>query len=380
MDAAACGSATPCGGATPCVCGEIRAAKGYATSGWLPFDRYLQIILHHPRVGYYGGGNVRFGDGGDFYTAPVMSPLFGEVVAGQAAQVLEKCGGGLLELGGGDGHLAEQILSALPPSVPYAILETSAPLRARQQQRLRRFGGRVVWLDALPDSHCGVILANEVLDCLPFRLFIKRQESWQERGVGESNGTLIWQERPPTDSVWQRLADLPLVAAPLADGYQTEISPQAEALTATLTHLLSRGCLLFFDYGFGRAEYYHPQRAGGTMMCHRKQRADADPLADAGDKDVTAHVDFSAIATAATDAGGRLDGYATLANFLINGGILDLLKRHIGDDLLYARHAAAANKLLAPQEMGELFKCIAFSKGDAPPLSAFSSGDVRHRL
>ena len=350
------------------ICAEILRA-----GGWLPFDDYLRIAMSHPQYGYYGSGRVRFGDKGDFHTAPTLSPLFGETLAAQMMPVLKTVGGGVLELGGGSGALAEQLLASLPPNTPYYILETSTPLMQRQRHRLRDFSG-VRWLDSLPHAHTGIIVANEVLDCVPFRLFVKNSGKWHERGVGCVDGKLVWAERMPTDDIWRRLLEFSL-----ADGYQAEISPQAEALTATLVKVLTKGCLLFADYGFGRQEYYHPQRAEGTMLCHRDHRTDSHPLIDAGDKDITAHVDFTAIAAAAAASGGELAGYSTQAGFLLGGGILDLLQRHINDTVTYVRHAASVNKLLAPQEMGEFFKFIAFCR-DAPPPSAFAFADIRHRL
>lgn len=344
--------------------------------GWLAFDEFLTHAQHHPRYGYYGSGRVQFGASGDFYTAPTMSPLFGATLAQQLPPILQD-GNGILELGGGDGHLAEHILTALAATgqrPPYAILETSAQLRQRQQQRLQAHP-QVQWLDRLPDAHRGIIIANEVLDCVPFRIFHKQNGDWLERGVCRENGELTWAERPPDDDAWRVLGDLPL-----ADGYQSEVSPQAEALTRTLTTRLQYGYLLLIDYGFGAAEYYHPQRRQGTFRCHRAQQVDDNPFIDIGDKDITTHINFTAIAQAGMDGGAQLCGYTTQAHFLINGGILELLQTQLGDDERYARLAAGVNKLLAPHEMGELFKCMTFSKGDVPPVAAFGKDDMSHRL
>ena len=339
--------------------------------GWLAFDDYLQIVLHHPQFGYYGSGRVRFGSNGDFYTAPTISPLFGDVIAEQLSPILTHCNDGILELGGGNGSLAEQILSTLNGKhIPYTILETSGALRQRQQERLQRFGN-IRWLNALPKSYDGVILANEVLDCVPFRMFIKYNGSWLERGVIVNGSDIAWQDSIPKDSAWQKLATFNL-----PDSYQTEINPQASALVNTLVRILRRGCLLLIDYGFEESIYYHPQRTMGTMMCHHRQQTDAKPLTNIGNKDITAHVNFTDVANAGIAAGGKVLGYATQAKFLINGGITERLAAYYGDTIQYAKLAAGVNKLLLPHEMGELFKCLALGKGDAPIPTAFTTNRI----
>ncbi|MGU9951217.1 MAG: SAM-dependent methyltransferase, partial [Gammaproteobacteria bacterium WSBS_2016_MAG_OTU1] len=217
------------------------------SGGWVPFARYLELALHHEQVGFYGSGRVKFGAGGDFITAPCLSPLFGRVLARQSAQIINACGGDILELGAGDGHLAATIIESMPAQCRYFILETSAALRVRQKEKL---SDKVQWLDELPDSFNGVIIANEVLDAIPFSLFIKRGGEWQLRGVqAESDGALIFRDTiAPDDFMRQRLQEMEL-----SDNYQTEISPAAEALTRTLCQILQRGAVIIADYGFGRA-------------------------------------------------------------------------------------------------------------------------------
>lgn len=354
--------------------GACRRAVACA-GGWIPFDRYMDIALHAPEVGFYGGGRVRFGISGDFVTAPHVSPLFASALARQAAQF----GGAVLELGAGDGALASGMLAALDAdgiAADYRILETSAALRARQRERLRDMPA--TWVDEIPADFCGLILMCEVLDAVPFKLFAKRAGAWRERGVRVRDGSLEWEERSGEENeALERLTPLDL-----PDGYQAEVSPRAEALAATLCGNLKEGAVLVCDYGFGRAEYYHPQRGCGTLMCHRAGRADSDPLESPGDKDITAHVDFTAIAVAGAEGGASLAGYTSQAHFLVNCGIAGALeeasRRESAAD--YAALAAGAHKLLEPHEMGELFKFMLLAKGEIPPPCGFAEGDRRRQL
>ncbi len=349
--------------------------------GWLPFDRFMAIALYEPGLGYYARGARIFGPlpggsgggegGSDFVTAPELSPLFGRALARQVLQVLDAAGAdGVIEFGAGSGALAEQLLGALGGRVArYSIVDLPGDLRARQQRRLAAFGDRVHWLDALPGRIEGVVLGNEVLDAMPVQLLHWDGEAWFERGVACAGAALAWADRP---------TDLrPPVAGPFAPGTVTEIHPQAGAFVRTLAERLHRGAAFFVDYGFPEAEYYHPQRSGGTLMCHRAHRADTDPLADVGAKDITAHVDFTGLALAAQDAGLEVIGYTSQARFLFNCGLADLLANA---DL---RERALAQKLVTEHEMGELFKVIGFARGidfgAAGPIG-FAAGDRTHRL
>lgn len=354
-------------------CRQAVLAAIAQADGWLRFDEFLQLALHDPRYGYYGSGQVQLGAAGDFHTAPLLSPLFAETLARMIP--MYSSGGDILELGGGDGTLARQLLDCLPATAyrHYYILETSAALAARQRQTLKDYP-QAKWLTSLPAQHQGFILANEVLDCVPFRLLVREDQQWRERGVAADGDTLLFQTRDIADA--EAVSHLPAHA----DGYQTEISPQAAALTATLAACLNRGCLLFADYGFGRDEYYHPQRDSGTMMCYYRQRSDDNPLIQVGEKDISAHVDFTAIAYAGLQGGCRLAGYVTQAQGLINCGITEQLAQYMGNTETYARATAGAHRLLAPQEMGESIKWMGFTKGNVPPPPAFTSGDIRHRL
>ncbi|MBS4095677.1 MAG: SAM-dependent methyltransferase [Sulfuricella sp.] len=352
-----------------------------ASGGWLSFARFMELALYAPGLGYYSGGAAKFGAAGDFVTAPEISALFGRTLARQAAQILEASGGDLLELGAGSGKLAFDLLGELQhlDRLPrrYYILEVSADLRQRQGERLAPYAERVEWLDALPDAFTGLILGNEVLDALPVHLVEWRADGLAERGVVWRDEGFEWANRP--------LKDSPLhdVAAQLAlpAGYRSEIGLAAQGLLATLAERLERGAALFIDYGFGAREYYHPQRSDGTLMCHFRHRAHDDPLAYPGVQDLTAHVDFSAIAAAGVAHGLALAGYTSQAHFLLNCGLTDLLGETSPEQAgTYLPLAAQAQKLVSPAEMGELFKVIAFAKGLEIPLCGFARGDKRHTL
>jgi len=343
--------------------------------GWLPFDRFMALALYAPGLGYYAAGDRQFGalpaSGSDFITAPELTPLFGAALARQVNQALQACGGReLCEFGAGSGALAEQLLSAGLPIDRYTIVDLSGTLRQRQQQRLARFGDRVRWVSELPDAIHGVVVGNEVLDAMPVQLLHFDGARWHERGVVVDGEGFAWQDRPT--------ALRPPVEAPFVPGTVTEVHPQARAFIATLAERLQRGAAFFIDYGFPEAEYYLPQRHGGTLMCHQAHRADPDPLVEVGAKDITAHVDFTGIALAAQDAGLEVVGYTTQAHFLINCGLVD--------DLAQAdvRTRANAQKLLLEHEMGELFKVIGLARGcDASFMQAplgFLHGDRTHTL
>ncbi len=351
-----------------------------ANGGWIPFARYMERALYMPGLGYYSGGAEKFGAGGDFVTAPQISPLFGRVLARQFAEVLKHTGGGILELGAGTGLLAAQVLGelrALAMDGPYSILEVSGNLRARQQQTLHAFTGKVNWLDRLPEKFTGIIFGNEVLDALPAHLVHWTGSGPLERGVIWRGGGLGWQDRPIADPALldqARALDLPA-------GYVSEINLAAPALVKTLAERLESGLLLFIDYGFGRSEYYHRQRHMGTLRAHYRHHALDDPFYLPGQCDLTAHVDFTAVADAALEAGLDVCGYATQANFLLAGGITALLAETPVDAAAsYLPLSSGVQKLLSPAEMGELFKVIGMAKKNAPCPSAFSLGDQRHRL
>lgn len=359
---------------------EIRAA-----GGWIPFARYMELALYAPGLGYYSGGARKFGAAGDFVTAPQLSPLFGRCIARQSAQVLAEAGGSVLELGAGSGNLASQMLLELErlDSLPvhYEILELSADLRERQASLLRATAPhlfpRLRWLDRLPAKLNGLVLANEVLDALPVNLVAWRETGIFECGVAVAGDGFSWEERAMPSGP---LLDEARRLSPGPD-YVSEICLAVPALVASLARILERGMLLFVDYGFGRAEYYHPQRAAGTLMCHYRHLAHDDPFAWPGLNDISAHVDFTAVTEAGLSQGARLLGFTTQAHFLVNCGITDLLAGASPEDAArYLPLAAQAQKLLSPSEMGELFKVIALGKGLEAPLVGFARGDRSRAL
>jgi SAM-dependent MidA family methyltransferase len=341
---------------------RIRAEVA-AAGGWIPFARYMELALQ----AYYGRSDRQFGAQGDFVTAPELGSLFGRTLANQIRQIPF---GRVLELGAGSGALADTLLKEL--DCEYLILETSAALRARQAARL---GNRVTFLDALPSAFRGVVIANEVVDAMPVHLV-----RWQEGGVFERGVTLAdnlaWADRPASGEL---LEEAKAIDVPVP--YESEIGLAGRAWMRTLGERLEEGTIFVIDYGFSRREYYHPQRAMGTLMCHTRHRAHGDPLVQPGEQDITAHVDFSALAHAAREAGLDVLGYATQAQFLVNCGITDVLAQaNLDNALRYAPIAAEAQKLLSPAEMGELFKVLALGRGVKKPLLGFSQGERSHTL
>ncbi|MGC9162364.1 MAG: class I SAM-dependent methyltransferase [Thiomonas sp.] len=386
---------------------QLRAAL-HAGGGWLPFDAYMQQALYAPGLGYYTGQAGQFGDFGsdsDFVTAPELSPLFGRTVAAQVAQVLQHTGlQTVVEFGAGSGKLAAQVLAELDrlgcAPRQYAIVEVSGALKHLQMDTLQRIAthlaDRVQWWRRLPDAFEAVVIGNEVLDAMPVKLLARHENGWMERGVAQEGDDLVFADRPTL----LRPPDPEAQALPV--GSVTEIHPQALAFVRTLAERLSRGVALFIDYGFPQREYYHPQRHMGTLRAHYRHRALDDVLLWPGLTDITAHVDFTAVALAAQDAGMDVLGYTSQANFLLNCGLLDLVAEEFAagpppvapssaaalcaataapGGSHYLRQTAAVNKLLGESEMGELFKVIALGRGVIDlPLRGFARGDRTHTL
>ena len=354
------------------------------SGGWIPFHRYMELALYAPGLGYYASGATKLGAAGDFITAPEMTPLFGRTLARFAVPVLAQSGGDVLELGAGSGRLAVDLLLELEAlgCLPgrYRILEVSPDLCQRQRQLIGQQAAhllsRVEWLDRLPESCAGLVIANEVLDAMPVHLIHWSDGVPQERGVIWSGNGFAWRDRPIAEAA---LAG-EVAALPVTGDYLSEICPAAPALVTSLAGCLTLGLLLFIDYGFPRAEYYHPQRHMGTLKVHYRHRSLDDPFFLPGLADITAHVDFSAAALAGTAAGLELSGYTSQANFLMDAGILDLMLAMEPTSPAYLRAASAAQQLLQPMEMGELFKVLALGKGMPDDLPGFRRGDRRSAL
>ena len=376
---------------------DLIAQKIAISGGWISFAEFMHMALYTPRLGYYSGGARKFGQSGDFVTAPEISPLFAQTIARQAAPILAASQGCILELGAGTGKLAADLLLELVElkQLPkqYFILEVSDHLRQIQRETLQKklpqdLFERVVWLSHLPPSPLGgegwgegskgffgLILANEVLDALPVHLVLKNKGELFERGVAFEDD-FVWQEKPLKNKEFAQEAH----GVCLPEQYLTEFCPAASGLVRSLADTLTQGAILLIDYGFSAREYYHPQRDQGTLMCHYQHYAHDNPLINIGLQDITAHVNFTQIASACEAHGIRLAGYVSQAQFLINCGMLEIMAQHSPDSPQYMQLAAAAQKLLSPAEMGELFKVIAFTKNYDLPLIGFAEGDRRHTL
>ncbi|MDB5892744.1 MAG: hypothetical protein JWQ88_275 [Rhodoferax sp.] len=372
--------------------------------GWIGFDRFMALALYTPGLGYYANTSLKFGSmptamengqrvaGSDFVTAPEMSSLFGRALAVQVAQALEATGTREdWEFGDGSGALASQLIEALGDRIDrYTIVDVSGVLRARQQQALAAHAGKVAWADALPAEIRGVVVGNEVLDAMPVQLLARVEGEWFERGVavaarGTPDDEKASDEEDPRDDDGApveaifRWEDRPTSLRPPLDiegphDYLTEVHAQAVAFVHTLADRLVQGAAFFLDYGFPEHEYYHPQRSGGTVMCHRAHRADPDPLAEVGLKDITAHVDFTAIALAGQNAGLEVLGYTSQARFLMNCGLLQMME----DGSVMDR--AQAVRLIHEHEMGELFKVVGFARTLPFDAIGFTEGDRSHTL
>ncbi len=343
--------------------------------GWLGFDRFMAMALYEPGWGYYTNALQKFGampaSGSDFVTAPLMSPLFGQALAVQVKQALAATDTQeVWEFGAGTGALAKQLLASLGDAIGrYTIIDLSGTLRSRQADHLLEYADKVRWLDHWPEVIEGVVVGNEVLDAMPVQLLQRKNGVWHERGVVSVGDGFAWQDRP---------TDLrPPVDIEGQHDYLTEIHPQAEAFIASLAERLKAGkggAAFFLDYGFPEAEYFHPQRHMGTVMCHQLHQADDNPLVDVGQKDITAHVNFTGVALAAQDAGLEVLGYASQAWFLLNLGLAE----QMANASLAER--SKAQRLINEHEMGELFKVIGFSTSADWAALGFSQGDRSHRL
>lgn len=360
-----------------------------AQGGWISFATYMAEALYTPGLGYYSGGAHKFGPGGDFITAPELTPLFGQALASQVQQIMGLSAPHVIEAGAGTGLLAADLLlelelrGALPES--YAILEVSGELRERQFDTLAakvpHLASRVQWLDGLPERFSGALVANEVLDVMPVHLIAWRPEGIFERGVALGDeGRFVWADQPAAGKVAEAAValDLPL---PEEGEYVSELNLAGRAWVAEWAARLDQGAMLLVDYGYPRAEYYLPSRSTGTLLCYFRHHAHGDPFVWPGLNDITAFVDFTAIAEAGFEAGLDVLGYTDQANLLFNCGVLDCLARRAPEESTdYIRAAKALQRLTGPHEMGELFKVIALARGISQPLIGFLRGDRLHAL
>jgi SAM-dependent MidA family methyltransferase len=347
--------------------------------GWISFTRYMELVLYAPALGYYSGGAAKLGKDGDFTTAPEITPLFGATLTHVMADLMAQTGPNVMEFGAGSGKLAFDILSELASMGvtvdSYAIVDLSGELRARQQETLKDFP-QVKWLDQIPASFSGVVVGNEVLDAMPVNLLVKTESGWLERGVTFADGQFAWSDRPCEPSLAGQIPE----AESLPLGYVTEVHPVAAGFMRSLGASFGNAAAILLDYGFPAHEYYHPQRMQGTLMCHYRHHSHPDPFYLPGLQDITAHVDFTAMARAAIDGGLDMLGYTSQAAFLIDAGIGDMLLRTPPDDAMrYLPQANAMQKLISPAEMGELFKVLVVGKGVALPPN-FARNDRSHRL
>ncbi|HMV63048.1 MAG TPA: SAM-dependent methyltransferase [Zoogloea sp.] len=357
--------------------------------GWISFATYMGEALYAPGLGYYSGGSRKFGPGGDFITAPELTPLFGQAVAGQLVEIMAQSAPQLIEAGAGTGLLAADLLlelehrGALPER--YAILEVSGELRSRQfdtlAEKVPHLASRVCWLDTLPEHFSGALIANEVLDVMPVHLVAWRPEGLFERGVAmDDAGRFVWADVPASGRVAEAAAALerPL---PSTGEYVSELNLAGRAWIGEWAARLDKGALLLVDYGYPRAEYYLDSRSTGTLLCYYRHRAHPDPFLWPGLNDITAFVDFTAMAEAGFDAGLDVLGYTSQATLLLNCGVLECLARRAPEDSPdYIRASRAVQRLTGPHEMGELFKVIALGRGIDGPLLGFRRGDRLHTL
>ncbi len=363
---------------------QIRAEIG-VSGGAISFARFMQLALYAPGLGYYVAGKQKFGASGDFVTAPELGPLFARCLARQCRQILVALvGGDILEVGAGSGNLAAdllielEMLGRLPDH--YFILELSAELRSRQAETLRQKAahllGRVHWLDALPSQFHGIVLANELLDAMPVERFKVEKNGINQMLVAWDDDRFTWLEAPANVSI--RASIEPLTLAP---DFTSEINLTAEAWVRSTADYLKQGVLLLIDYGFPRAEFYHPQRTSGTLMCHYRHRAHHDPLILVGLQDITAHVDFTAMAAAGTAGGLTLLGYTSQAAFLIGSDLEQIVAMSDPENThAHLELTQQIKKLTLPHEMGELFKVMALGRGIPGSLPGFSIQDRRGRL
>jgi len=364
---------------------QLIAAVIAQEGGQIAFSRFMELALYAPRLGYYSGGAAKLGADGDFITAPEMTPLFGAAVARVAAAIIAQSAPDIIEFGAGTGRLARDVLTALGAQGvevrSYTIIELSGELRARQQENLADLP-QIRWLDAMPDSFSGVVLANEVLDAMPVELVIRSSDGWRRQMVTIEDGAFAFVQAPLGAALEQQLVRQVPDHAQMIEGYLTELHPVGAGFMGSLAGMFAhgRGAAILFDYGFPAHEYYLDQRIGGTLMCHYRHHAHPDPFYLPGLQDITSHVDFTAMALASQDAGLPVLAYMSQAAFLIGAGIGELLLENDPEDAKrFLPHSRAVQKLVSPAEMGELFKVLVVGK-DVELPEPIVRADRSHRL
>lgn len=361
-------------------------------AGQIPFRDFMQLALYAPGLGYYVAGSRKLGAAGDFVTAPEISPIFSHCLAQAIAPALQSLSeANILEVGAGSGVMAAEILRHLSTTAQlpehYYILELSGELRERQaqtiEQRVPDSLSRVVWLDRLPDELSAVVLGNEVLDAMPVNMISKHNDSWCEQYVAWQDDRFTWQPGEVTDNrLTQRMQSIEeKFGEAFVEGYTTEINLLAEDWLQALGQTLKQGLVLLIDYGFPRHEFYHPQRSSGSLMCHYRHHSHGDPFVYPGLQDITAHVDFTAMAEAAYRSGFSIEGYTNQGNFLIGSGLTEFCQTEPAEDVQPQMILAnQIKKLTLPHEMGELFKVIGLSKQLDVTLPGFMLRDLRNSL
>ena len=364
---------------------QLIAAEIGRDGGQIAFSRFMELALYAPRLGYYSGGASKLGADGDFTTAPEITPLFGATLARVAAAIIAQSAPDIIEFGAGTGRLARDVITALGQQGvelnSYTIIELSGELRARQQEALKDLP-QVRWLDAMPESFSGVVLANEVLDAMPVELVIRTAGGWMRQMVTIENGAFAFVQAPLGAGLQEQLARQVPEHEHMLEGYVTELHPVGAGFMGSLAQMFAggRGAAILLDYGFPAHEYYLDQRIGGTLMCHYRHHAHPDPFYLPGLQDITAHVDFTAMALAAQDAGLPVLGYMNQASFLLSAGIGELLLENDPEQAIsYLPHSRAVQKLVSPAEMGELFKVLIVGN-DVQLPEAIVRADRSHRL
>jgi len=360
-----------------------------ASKGEMTFDRFMELALYAPGLGYYTAGSQKFGSSGDFVTAPEISSIFSKCLANQCAEILTETQGSILEFGAGSGVMAAHILKHLEAidCLPeqYLILDLSPELKVRQKETINNIVPhlleRVVWLDTLPTSFTGVIVGNEVLDAMPVSVFRKDHGEIQEQYVQSNNGALgaVWKQA--SDALKAQVEAIELSLEDFADGYVSEINNNLPTWIASLAEMLDKGAILLIDYGYAAAEYYHVERSMGTLICHYQHQAHDDPFKLIGLQDITANVDFSAVKQSAQASGLEIAGYTTQAHFLVSTGLEELVAEVSPEDTEnFLKMTQRVKVLMMPSEMGERFKVIGLTKNINPKLQGFLMRDFSDRL